>query len=161
MKKLALSFLLLALPQLTFANAEALKAVIDNYNYSMTVEWDQTDKEFAQQKLEELKASLKELNLEQIKRDDLKQVFPTIREDVFKDQLDFLKGMKSSELESFLIQNQTHLYQQGSSWNGEIIYPIMFVGFVVTVVAINLYREGKYEDCVTKYNDHNFCENKY
>ena len=137
----------LLIPQMTFASTSDLKAIIDEYTYSMTVEWDQKDKEFAQQKLSELQASLQELDLEKFSTDDLKQVFPMIRVDVLKDKFDFLKGMKSSELESFLIQNQSNLYQQGSSWNSELTFPIVFVGFFVTLVAINIYRDNTKENC--------------
>lgn len=148
--------------QFAFAKHDnGLKQAIDEFHYSMTVEWDQTDKEFAERKLAALKTSIQNLDLEKITMNDLREIFPTIREDFFKDEFALLGDMKSSELEAFLKMNESHLYQKGSAWNGEIVYPALFIGFVITVVAINIHREGKYADCVDRFKDHAFCENKY
>ncbi|HXH75467.1 MAG TPA: hypothetical protein VNJ08_10910 [Bacteriovoracaceae bacterium] len=48
-----------------------LKSVIDDFNYSMTVEWDQVDKEFQADQVRLLKDSLKDLKAQGLTNDEI------------------------------------------------------------------------------------------
>ena len=82
--RISFMIMLLLIPQLVLAsNVESLLAVIDDYTYAMTVEWDQKDKVFADSinkkfqtdisqlaeqglTLEEIKVALPQTNFEEI-----------------------------------------------------------------------------------------------
>lgn len=108
--------------------AERFKETLDQYEYSMKVEWDQKDSAFLQQTNENFSATVDDLFLEGLNSTHIAMALKdnkavTIPKEMNRE--DFLGWMKN---------NSNNLYSKGASWDSSVlIYSglgILVVGFI-------------------------------
>jgi hypothetical protein len=135
MKKIILIVVaLMLIPQLVFAqSAQNIKPVLDEYFYSMTVEWDQKDMAFAEEQKELLLNRVRELREEGLSNEqftaailekshiDLNQLALEIK----------LRNIQTeAELNVFLMEKIETTYSKGANWAGEVAIGALAVGGV-------------------------------
>ncbi len=120
---------------------DGLKAAFDEFNYSVTVEWDQKDPTFLEAKKLELMQTISGLEAEGMTRAEL----ITFAKSQLKDatlikNLDSvleaisLNKMTSEEAQNFMIRSIENSQAQGANWNGVII--LTPVGLLILVLLI-------------------------
>lgn len=120
---------------------DGLKAAFDEFNYSVTVEWDQKDPSFLEAKKLELMQTISGLEAEGMTRAEL----ITFAKSQLKDanlikNLDSvleaisLNKMTSEEANNFMIRSIENSQSQGANWNGVII--LTPVGLLILVLLI-------------------------
>ena len=111
---------------------QGLKALYDEYHYSLTVEWDQKDKAFAKAVDEKFKTGLEELQKQGLTNEELIEFASTQFKDK-KTQADFdnlmmltklnlLKPLEVNKMVNDLIRKS---YQQGANWNADVAIKII------------------------------------
>lgn len=128
-----------------------LENAIDNYQYAMTVEWDQKDVSFKEGQIDALTAqvdqlfqkglTVQDLNLLVEKRFNNSKVAETVKMKIS------LLGNKitPANVAQILKDNSIELYQQGASWNGDAPLYISIGVSIVAIVAI-LVAYGNWKD---------------
>lgn len=138
-KIISLVVILTTLSTSTYASVNnGLRTALDELNYSLTVEWDQTDKEFFNQQVERFKETIQDLRREglsdaelltflnsQVPNDqvarDLKQTFSIVN----------ISEMSPSELNDHILSTARKSQQTGASWNGYAVLAQVTAGLVV------------------------------
>jgi hypothetical protein len=117
---------------------QELEKALDNYQYSMTVEWDQKDQAFVAETTEEFYSSVSELMDRGLTQQDLMSVIAKkVRHpkdlEALKIHMSTLIGKTSttSELAQVIAQNSKNLYANGASWDGSVI----ITGAVVVAIV--------------------------
>lgn len=133
---------------------QQLESSLNDYQYSLSVEWDQKDQKFYDAKTQQFYASIEKL----IKEDGLsKEQLLGFVELKVKNQ-DFVNALKlkmsllsngasAEELSKMVAETSKEMYAKGASWNGEIIMPVIAVLVIVAIVGYSYYWESKHE-CV-------------
>ena len=119
----------------------AFESALDEYQYSMSVEWDQKDKVFQQTKTNEfigkMNAMIASGTLSQ--KDIITVVETKLKNktlvDAMKLKIALAGEMKTPEqLMSFMNESSEDLYSQGANWNGYVMVPVAIV--LTAVVAL-------------------------
>lgn len=106
------------IPQMGFSSNDiAFKNVVDDYVFSMEVEWDQIDKKFATLKEQELKDNIYSLIQNGLTDIDVITAFPDYRSDILLNEIKKINISNDRELIEFITKNKEQLYKQGASWN--------------------------------------------
>lgn len=131
---------------------------IDEYHYSITVEWDQKDKKFYDEKTEQFFSVIStSLNSGVTKEDILELVEKKSKDrasfEALKLKLNLLspKATSADELAELLKLSTADFYQQGASWDGEVT---VYVGLGVVMAALlgyAIWHEIKYECVAWEY----------
>lgn len=119
---------------------QELERQIDEYQYAMTVEWDQKDPAFQKAQteafVEKLNLLVKKQGLEKEELEKLvdKKIVNKQALAALKLKLSVLSSASSSkELASLLSEHSKDLYIQGASWNGDATTVLSVVAVVVIV----------------------------
>ncbi len=119
----------------------AFESALDDYQYSMTVEWDQKDKVFQQAKTKEFISKMQSMIAEgKLSQKDIitvveKKLSNKTLVDAMKLKVALAGDMSNTEeLMSFMNESSSELYTQGASWNGHIMIPVAVV--LTAVVAL-------------------------
>lgn len=119
---------------------QELEKSLDNYQYAMTVEWDQKDQKFSDAQTEKFLADMGKLIKEKgLKQEEIlalaeKKIANKQTVEAMKVKLALIGSVRnSSELASVLKDVSKDMYSQGASWNGDVV---MTAGLVVLVVAV-------------------------
>lgn len=138
---------------------------LDDYNYAMTVEWDQKDAKFFEEKTEAFYEAIR-LGMENgVTQNDLL----ALAESKVKSQQDLAalklkltllsrEANSSHELADILKNNSAGFYHRGASWDGETWGTIGWVALGVALLGYAIWFASKYEcvaserrrDCETK-----------
>lgn len=117
-----------------------LEKSLDNYQYAMTVEWDQKDQKFQDAKTQEFFAEMGKLIQEKgLKQEEIialaeKKIANKQTVEAIKLKLNLVGNVKNSaELASVLKDISSGMGAQGASWNGDVL---LTGGLVVLVVAV-------------------------
>lgn len=117
--------------------ATGFKEIIQEYQYEVTVEWDQQDKEFLKNAEDKMISGVESLLASGASPEDLmNEALTLIPDEKLKEDLKItLKNYSKEQLISFLDQNADRMALQGSSWStvGKIL-----VGVVVTYAVLKL-----------------------
>lgn len=117
--------------------ATGFKELIQEYQYEVTVEWDQQDKEFIKNAEDKMISGVEALLKSGASPEDLmNEALTLIPDEKLKADLKVtLKNYSKDQLISFLDQNADRMALQGSSWStvGKIL-----VGVVVTYAVLKL-----------------------
>lgn len=166
MKKICAVLLLLCLSFNSFAASageNGVSALLDEYNYSLMVEWDQKD-ESARQKI--VSEFMKKMSLLMVNGTVTKNELLAIAEKRMgnKKSLEALKlklslTNNSQEMTKIVIAESKNFQQQGASWNGRSVGPAILL--LLAVVALAAYfshsfvcTEYEYRyDCKTSNDD--------
>lgn len=175
MKKIMSFVLLLCLSTNVFAGmtgVQKLEGHLDNFQYAMTVEWDQKDQAFKEAKTKEFNAALEKV----IREDGVTQleIMGLLQKKVVsKDALNAIQ-LKASllgnastpeALAKSLESSTQNMYSQGASWNGEILLPLGIGIIVVAIIAYKWWWEKNHvcaewelrDECVTSHWDDRSC----
>lgn len=124
----------------------AFEMILDDYQYAMSVEWDQKDVMFQEKRTKEFIHKLQQL----IEEGSLSQqdVITVVEQRInnktlvnaFKLKAKLAGEMNSKdELIKFIRESSTDLYAQGASWNGRIVIPLAIVAGVITALGIAIW----------------------
>lgn len=127
--KLILTFILMLSVTSTHA-APTLKEAFNDLNYSLTVEWNQTDQAFYHSEIQKFEAALAEIN------PSTEDLIILLKSEI-KDEkawseiailLDHARSLSPEEARIFLSRNLA----QGASWNG-VVYVLGALGSIVVI----------------------------
>lgn len=146
------------------ATNNGLKDAFDSLNYSLTVEWNQTDRAFYNQKMEEFAQSLRAANVtneeligftvSQVKdaklAADLRTAFTMVQ----------INKMDQKEAQKYVLDIMNKSYSRGASWSGGAVIGGAIV--VVLIVAVALLATGDArindsKDCYEVYQCDDYC----
>lgn len=141
---------------------QELERALDDYQYSLSVEWDQNDQSFYDLKTKEFFGKLEQL----IKEEGLsqEQMLSLVEKKVnnpsvvnaLKLKLSLLgKGATTDDLVSLIKDSTKDMYAQGASWNGEIVYTVVAGLLVAAIVGYSIWFDTNHE-CVS-YETELFC----
>lgn len=131
-----------------------LERAMDDYHYSLSVEWDQKDQNFYDSKTKEFFAKLETL----IKNEGLtkEQIMSLVERkangpqvvNALKLKLSLLgKGSSAEELAGMVKEASRDLYSQGASWNGGVVVPVVIGLLVAAVIGYSIWWDANHE-CV-------------
>lgn len=146
MKVLSL-FICLCFTMNVFA-ASNLEDVFNEYQYALTVEWDQKDKSFMENETQKFYSNLKELN---VSSEELMNFVETKIPDSQKlNDLKMQASVASSteELVEILSHNQATLYRQGANWNGRTVLVGAAIVGVSALFIYSVYFAVAYGGCM-------------
>lgn len=116
-----------------------LKTAFDDLNYELTVEWDQKDKSFYDQKMKEFLATLTALQSKGLTNEKLLEfVKAQVKDEKVVRDLDtafsviFMNQMTTEEASRYMVDTMKKSYSAGASWSGA---PILYIGIGVLLVA--------------------------
>lgn len=122
---------------------KALEEALDSYQYTMTVEWDQKDKDFYEKKTNEFYRELQNLMNQGLTKKDVmdllnskvknKTELDALR---LKAELAFSKSANMDDLARLLSQDVAKMYSTGASWEA---YYLISGAFVAGLVALLVY----------------------
>jgi hypothetical protein len=154
---LCLSFNVLA----STGTAQELEKALDNYNYSMAVEWDQKDVNFSEMKTQELIASVVALRNAGLSRDEMmnviqKKVGDKAAFEALKLKVAMLNINSDAELAKAMRDISKDMYSQGASWSGSAGVAVGVAVVLVIAVVILSTTSDDYE-CV-QWEVGEYCE---
>lgn len=134
------------------SSQKGLKAAFDELNYSLNVEWDQSDKDFYNSQMDNFANTVKDLQsqgltnrelvgftLSQIKDQKLAKDLETAFNMVV------INKMSPTEAHSYITEVMSNSYSRGASWAGEAI--LGTIGFIVFIaLAAIVVGSAKIED---------------
>jgi hypothetical protein len=144
LKKFIAFFMILSIftVQANASTHQGLKAAFDELNYALTVEWNQTDKEFHGEQMKKFAATIRDLQakgltnsqmIEFVKSEvknaqvakDLETAFNMIQ----------INKMTSAEANKYILETMKKSYSSGASWSGEV-FVYLAVGVLIVALAI-------------------------
>jgi hypothetical protein len=145
------------------SSMQELESSLDEYQYSMTVDWDQNDKAFYKQKTEAFFSKLQELMKDgRVSQSEVMTLIQTKVSDKnvinnMKVQLgDVSSAKSSSELANILKDNSDKFYAKGASWNGDTTMTIAGIAAVVGLLGYLIWY-GATHKCVASNREY-VCE---
>ena len=131
-RKFAFLIMMLMLPQIVFAaNPESLKNLIEDYTYSMTVEWDQQDMAFANQKRADFVHGLSSLVDSGLTKEEI-MIASGVNLESIKNEVEMLNLNSSEEVASFLITRKE--FKKGANWVGDVVLAaVFFTPFILMI----------------------------
>lgn len=133
---------------------QELEKMMDDYHYSMSVEWDQKDQAFFNAKTQEFFAGLENL----IKTNGLTKeqllsiVEKKVSDKAIVDAIVLKMGLLSStanaaELANLVKETAKDMYAKGASWNGSAIVPVAMGLLIAGVIGYAIYWSATHK-CV-------------
>jgi hypothetical protein len=123
---------------------EGLKAAFDEMNYSLSVEWNQEDKDFYEAQLKKFMGTLRELQKSGLTKDQMIVFAKGQVKDanIAKDlEIAFsmitINRMSSEEASLYMMESMKRAYAKGASWNGEVLI-YLAVGLLVVALAVSI-----------------------
>jgi hypothetical protein len=121
------------------ASQNSLKTVFDELNYSLSVEWDQKDKDFYTTQMKKFSNELRELQAKGLTNAQLIEFVKSEvkNEKVARDletafNMISITKMSAEEASNYMVETMKKSYSAGASWNGEVF---LYLGLGVLVVA--------------------------
>lgn len=156
MKKLTALLLLLCLSLNTFAasgSIQELSNAIDDYQYAMTVEWDQKDKAFQDTQMKILSEKVSALVAQGMSEEEILALFEAkmgnkINLSALKLKVSLMpKSMGPKQIMDAVMKNPEDFYSRGASWNGSIFQDETFLilAGVAAVLILSLLLQDEYE----------------
>ncbi len=146
---------------------QSLKAAFDELNYSLTVEWDQKDRNFYDAKVEAFTKIVKELQSQGLTNAELVDFVKSNLKDksLAKDletaySLISINKLSQAEARKLVMDTTSKAYSKGASWAGEtLVYGALIILIIVAAVAFGgnvvvTNGSGCYDDrvCVDYYD---------
>lgn len=150
-----------------------LKTAFDELNYSLTVEWDQKDKDFYSAQMKKFSAELRELQAKGLTNSQLVEfVKSEVKNERAAKDLETafnmvqINKMSSEEASKYMVEAMKKSYNTGASYQGEVFIYVA-VGLLIVAAAIALATAdtvvvggGGYY-CVDTYVCDTYCYNDY
>ncbi len=132
--------------QASASTQNGLKAAFDEMNYSLTVEWDQQDRNFYEGQLKKFTSTVRELQKLGLTNAQMIEFAKTQVKDAkaAKDletafSMITINKMSSEEASKYMMDSMKRAYSHGASWNGEVIV-YLAVGLLIVALAVGLAR---------------------
>jgi hypothetical protein len=133
---------------------QELERVLDDYHYSLSVDWDQKDQKFYEKTTAEFFGKLEKLIKEQgLSKDQLidlvekktnnKSVVNALKMKMSLQE----KASSAEELISIVKESSKDIYSQGASWNGQILINASVVLLVAAAIGYAIWWDASHE-CV-------------
>lgn len=136
------------------SSVSELERSMDEYQFALTVEWDQKDQKFYQEQTEAFMKKMEVLVKEKgLTKEELLKIAEKKTED--KAQIEAIKAKialmganaSSAEMASLIKQISQDMYKKGASWNGAITESVLIGLVVVAIVGYAVWFSANYE-CV-------------
>lgn len=146
---------------------QGLKAAFDELNYSLTVEWDQKDKEFYVEQMKKFHRTLDELQAKGMTTAQLIEFAKSEvkNERVAKDletafNMISINKMSSAEANKYIIETLKRSYNSGASWGGEVVVLVAVAALIIVaaIAVANAPAGGFSNGGVCFYEDYYFCD---
>jgi hypothetical protein len=149
-RSIALIMMLLMLPQLVLANHTThLKAILDDYTYSMEVVWDQKDQNFAH-KIQQNFISELQLLLEQgLTKEDIIKA-SGISLDQMAKEIEYKQIKNAQEISLFLLEHRE--FKKGASWVGDVILASVFFTPIIVMIGLMIHGSLTREERLNRIN---------
>lgn len=124
---------------------EAFERLLDNYSYDLTVEWDQKDQNFYNQKTQEFFAQTEKLISEKgLSKKDMISVVEnkTNNKEIIEALTLKFSMMKNFSLEEMLQEvkaSSKDIYSEGVSWNGYWIAPVAVLLIIGGIIGYSIW----------------------
>lgn len=147
---------LLAISLNSFAanrSLDGLESVLDEYQYAITVEWDQKDREVMQNITENFRTKVEgivtseALILEDIQELAKRRIKDSEQLKAFQQRLDISKS-SSNELAKFLMDSSSIMYARGASWSGNATVATFIIAPVLILAVLDIWFHATHE-CVS------------
>lgn len=155
------------------SSVQSLESAMDDFHYSLTVEWDQKDQTFYNAKTDEFMAKMSKLIKENnVSKEEVlalaqKKMNNSKAYDALKLKMTLLQtNVSAEELSSMLKDSAKDFYAAGASWNGEVVtyaiiglfviaigYTIWFHATHECVKWESVYSCSTYDTCASEYYD--------
>lgn len=146
---------------------QELEATMNDYQYALSVEWNQKDQAFYDAKTQEFFSKIDRL----IKEEGLTQeeiiAFASTKSknkalvDAIKLKASLFKNASAEDLSALVAQASKEMYAKGASWNGEVIMPVLGVLVVVAFIGYSVWWDAHHEcvksDSVYMCSTYNSC----
>lgn len=164
---LALTLVLFSI-QAHAATGNGLKAAIDEFNYAVTVEWDQKDQSFLNAQSEKLSRELLTLKKKGMTNQELMdQALQEIKDPTLVREIQTvfsmvsLNAMSATEAQEHVKMAISKSYSTGASWNGSAVVGAVVVLFVIAGVLVLIGQNRIEEGCYQTYQCDNQCNAVY
>jgi hypothetical protein len=120
-----------------------LAEVVDDYNYSINVEWDQIDQKFYKAQTEVFVARVQSLLANGLSPKEVEEfVSARVNDRASLEEFASLsKNVKTTQdLVSLLQNNSGRMYHQGANWNGATVYNVVISTVAAVYVIFVVYR---------------------
>jgi hypothetical protein len=137
-------------PQLALASqVENLRSILNEYTYSMEVEWDQHDQIFANQKRKDFVLKLERLVSAGLSKEDIIEAtgvnLGTLTEEIESQRL-----TDSNEIAAFLIQHKQ--FQKGANWVGDTVLASLFFTPIIIMIGLMIHGSLTREQRLNRIN---------
>lgn len=145
-----------------------LSAAMDEYQFAMTVEWDQKDQAFKAKQLEALSSKMGELFKEGLTPQDVNVLIDNRFKNSQVAQAAKLKlslmgnNITPANVVDILKDNSSDIYSNGASWNGNaqiFVWGGVIVAIIAIAVAYSQWKKNNYE--CAEYAIADFCTDAY
>ncbi|WP_408097106.1 hypothetical protein ACJVC5_18905 [Peredibacter sp. HCB2-198] len=144
---------------------QELERSIDEYQYALTVDWDQKDEKFYDEQTQIFFGKMEKLIQAGLSQKEIqtfveKRVNNNKAVEALKLKISLLaKNASSEELAQVVKEATKEIYAQGASWNGYVIFPWIAGGIVVALLAYGAWWDANHE-CVA-YENQYVCNTYY
>jgi hypothetical protein len=139
---------------------QELERVLDDYHYSLSVEWDQRDQQFYDSKTKDFFGKLEKLiTTEGLSKDQMmnlveKKVNNKNVVEALKLKMSLLaKGASAEDLARMIQDSTKEMYATGASWNGEVVRTVAIVLLVAAIIGYSVWWDSNHE-CVAYENQY-------
>lgn len=150
--------------QASAATNNGLKAAFDDLNYALTVEWDQTDKNFYKAQMEKFQSTLETLQAQGMTNNELVEfaVSQLKNEKAAKDlrtafSMIAINKMSPQEAQRYVVDVMNNSYSRGASWSGGAIVGAIALVIIVAVALIVAGKARVGEGCYEVYRCEDYC----
>lgn len=156
-----------------YASSNAgLKAAFDELNYSLSVEWDQKDKDVYAAQMKKFSATVKELQSKGLTNSQLIDFVKSEIKDekIARDMqtaltMISLNKMSASDAANYMTETMKNSYAKGANWNGGTSMLLIGAGVLLIVVAVAMaggrINGGGGGYCSEVYVCDTYCYNDY
>lgn len=138
---------------------QELERHMDEYQYALTVDWDQKDEAFYDQQTKVFFEKMESLIKAGLTQKDLqllisKRVNNSKAIEALKLKVNLLaKDASADELVKVVKDATKEMYSQGASWNGYTVVPVIVGGLILAALAYSYWWDAKHE-CVAYENQY-------
>lgn len=125
------------------SSGEGLKSAFDELNYSLSVEWNQTDKTFYTEQMQKFTKTVRELQVDGLTSEEIIAFAKSQVKDqkVAKDletafSMIAINKMNSEEASKYMIETMKKSYNMGVSFRGGVVGLLATVGLLFIVSAV-------------------------
>lgn len=129
--------------QANAATHNSLKSAFDELNYALTVEWDQTDRNFYESQMNKFSATLETLQANGMTNAELVDFAVSQLKDEgaqkdLRTALSMVKinNMTQSEAKRYVTDVMNKSYNRGASWGGEVVVGVVVFVLIIAIAAI-------------------------